>query len=560
MRVEDPADLVFIGGTVFTAGDGNRRATAVAVRGGRIGVVGTEVEVGGAIGPRTEVIDLGGRMLVPGFQDAHVHPPSAGLDQLRCDLSDVHSRDEYLHRIREYALAHPDARWILGSGWAIDVFPGGAPLAADLDAVVPDRPAFFSNRDNHGAWVNSKALETAGIGIDTPDPADGRIERDGQGHPSGTLHEGAMLLAQRVMPPATFDERVEGLLIAQEYLHSLGITAWQDAIIGNYATMPDNLDSYLHVAEQGSLTARVVGALWLERDRGDEQIAELCDKRSRGRAGRFQASSVKIMQDGICENFTAALLSPYLDSNGTPTDNTGISFFPPDDLKRIVTRLDSEGFQVHFHAIGERGVREGLDALEAARRANGANDNRHHMAHLQVVHPEDLPRFAQLDVTANAQPLWASNEPAMVEMNIPFLGPARSSWQYPFGSLLRSGARLAFGSDWPVSSPNPLWGIHVAVNRTVFDGYPYGTSERALNEPFLPDQRLDLETALATYTSGSAFVNHLDDETGSIEVGKAADLVVLDQDLFAVDASDIAQVGVLLTLVDGHPVFESPHL
>lgn len=560
MRVDEPAEFVFKGGTVFTADPNNPRQTAAAVRGNSVVAIGTDNEVAGVIGSRTEVIDLSGRMLVPGFQDAHVHPPSAGLDRLRCDLSDLHSRDEYLQRIHDFAISHSEAEWVLGSGWAIDVFPGGTPLAADLDAVIPDRPAFFSNRDNHGAWVNSKALELARIDRETSDPPDGRIERDDQGNPTGTIHEGAMLLVQSVIPPATFDERVKGSLLAQEYLHSLGITAWQDAIIGNYATMPDSFDTYLYLAERGELTARVVGSLWLERGRGEEQIAGLLERRARGRVGRFEATSVKIMQDGICENFTAAVLSPYLDGNGARTDNCGISFFPPEDLNNIVTRLDAEGFQVHFHAIGERGVREGLDALEAARKANGANDNRHHMAHIQVVHPDDLPRFAQLDVTANAQPLWASNEPGMVELNVPFLGAERSTWQYPFASLVRSGARLAFGSDWPVSSPNPLWGMHVAVNRTVFEGYPYGANERALTDPLLPEQRLDIETALTAYTRGSAFVNHLDDETGSIEEGKAADLAVLDQDLFAIDRSDIAKVGVLLTLVDGQPVFESPDL
>lgn len=560
MRGDEPADLVFIGGMVFTAIPEHRGQTAVAVTAGRVAAVGADDEIAAMVGSRTEVVDLAGRMLVPGFQDAHVHPPSAGLDRLRCDLSDLHTRDRYLQRIHEYASSHLESDWVLGSGWAIDVFPGGTPLATDLDAVVPDRPAFFSNRDNHGAWVNSKALELAHIDRDTPDPADGRIERDDRGNPTGTLHEGAMLPVQRVIPPATFDEQVKGALLAQEYLHSLGITAWQDAIVGEYATMPDSFDTYLYLAERGDLTARVVGALWLERDRGVEQIDRLLDRRSRGRVGRFQATSIKIMQDGICENFTAAVLSPYLDASGALTDNCGISFFPPGELNELVTRLDAEGFQVHFHAIGERGVREGLDALEAAQQANGTNDNRHHMAHIQVVHPDDLPRFARLGVTANAQPLWASNEPAMVELNVPFLGNERSTWQYPFAGLVESGARLAFGSDWPVSSPNPLWGMHVAVNRTVFESYPYGTTERALTDPLLPHQRLDIETALTAYTRGSAFVNHLDQDTGSIEEGKAADLVVLDQNLFEVDSSDIAEIEVLLTLIDGRPVFESSDL
>jgi predicted amidohydrolase YtcJ len=442
----------------------------------------------------------------------------------------------------------------------MDVFPGGMPSAADLDRIVSDRPVFLSNRDNHGAWVNSRALELADVTSATLDPADGRIERDERGRPTGTLHEGAMLFVRRLIPEVSLEERERAIMVAQEYLHSLGITAWQDAIVGRYATMPDAYDPYVSLATRGELTAHVEGALWLERGRGLEQVEELLDRRARGNVGRFRANTVKIMQDGVCENFTAAVLEPYLDPSGAPTDNTGISFFDPEELGPIVTRLDREGFQVHFHAIGERAVREALDALEAALRANGANDNRHHIAHIQVVHPDDLPRFAQLGVTANAQPLWASNESQMVDLTIPFLGPERSEWQYPFRGLVGSGARLAIGSDWPVSSPNPLWEIHVAVNRTVFPAYPYADDERSLTDPFLPGERLELATAITAFTMGSAFVNHRDDVTGSIEEGKLADLVVLDRDLFAEGPEHIAEAEPVLTLVEGQTVFEAPAL
>ena len=549
-----------MGGTVFTSVADRPDARAVAVRDGRIAAVGDESDVAALIGPATSIVDLRERMLLPGFQDAHAHPASGGLDRLRCDLSELHSAADYGDRIRTYAEEHPEAEWILGGGWAMDVFPGGTPSAADLDRIVPDRPVFLSNRDNHGAWVNSRALEVAAVTATTPDPPDGRVERDERGAPTGTLHEGAMLLVRRLIPEASLEERERAILVAQAYLHSLGITAWQDAIVGRYATMPDAYDPYVSLATRGELTARVEGALWLERGRGLEQLEELLDRRERGNVGHFRSNTVKIMKDGVCENFTAAVLEPYLDPAGSPTDNTGISFFDPEELGQIVTRLDREGFQVHFHAIGERAVREALDALEAALRANGPSDHRHHVAHIQVVHPDDLPRFARLGVTANAQPLWASNESQMVDLTIPFLGPERSEWQYPFGGLARSGARLAIGSDWPVSSPNPLWEIHVAVNRTVFPAYPYADDERSLTEPFLPDERLDLATAITAFTMGSASVNHLDDVTGSIEEGKLADLVVLDRDPFVEGSEHIAEARPLLTLVEGETVYEAPGL
>jgi predicted amidohydrolase YtcJ len=274
--------------------------------------------------------------------------------------------------------------------------------------------------------------------------------------------------------------------------------------------------------------------------------------------GRFRATTVKIMQDGVIEDFTAGVLEPYLGPDGTPTSNRGMSFVDPQLLKASVTRLDAEGFQVHIHAIGERAVREALDALEAARAANGANDHRHHIAHLQVVHPDDIPRFGQLGVVANAQPLWATLEGQMVNLTIPFLGPERSGWQYPFATLVRSGARLAFGSDWSVSSPNPMWEMGIAVHRKEPRRYVDMVGERATNEVFLPDERIDLATAIHAFTMGSAYVNHLDDVTGSIEVGKEADLVVVDRNLFDLSLDELADAKVQLTMVAGAPVFVDP--
>ncbi len=277
--------------------------------------------------------------------------------------------------------------------------------------------------------------------------------------------------------------------------------------------------------------------------------------RERGSAGRFAATSVKIMQDGVVENFTAGMLEPYLDANGNPTDNRGKSFVDPEELKAHVTRLDAEGFQVHFHALGERAVREALDAIEQARRTNGMNDLRHHLAHIQVVNPDDVPRFRELGVVANAQPLWAQNEGQMLNLTIPFLGPERSGWQYPFGSLARAGATLAFGSDWSVSSPNPLEEMHVAVNRTGFPDQTYAPNSDTTDDPFLPDEAVDLPTAIEAFTRGSAFVNHLDDVTGSIESGKLADLVVLDRDLFAHPVTELYAAKVELTLIEGERVY-----
>jgi predicted amidohydrolase YtcJ len=548
-----PADLAFVNGVVYTVDRRRPTAEAVAVRGGAIVAIGADVSEW--IGAGTQVVDLHDRMLLPGFQDAHVHPPSGGLEMLRCDLNPGVRRQDYERIVREYADAHPDVPWILGGGWSMGAFPHGTPGREILDAIVPDRPAFLVNRDGHSAWVNSRALELADVTAATPDPTDGRIERGPDGTPAGSLHDGAMGLVERLAPATTEREWEQGLARAQGYLHALGITAWQDAIVGGPY---DTFGTYVAADGRGTLVSRVVGALWWDRHRGAEQVDELVEQRARATGDRFRATSVKIMQDGVAETFTAATLEPYLDDHGHPTENRGLSFVEPEALKEYVTLLDRAGFQVHVHAIGERAVRESLDALEAARAANSPNDLRHHIAHLQTVHPDDVPRFAALGVVANAQPLWASYERQMAELTLPFLGPERAAWQYPFGSLMRSGAALSFGSDWSVSSANPLEEIHVAVNRQLWEEEVEESGRRAVDEVFLPGERLDLETALEAFTMGSAFVNHLDDVTGSIQVGKDADLVVLDRDLFAHPADEIHAARVHATFVRGERIYTAP--
>ncbi|MFJ5848211.1 amidohydrolase [Streptomyces sp. NPDC092903] len=535
------ADLVFTRGPVFTADPARTRASSLAVTGDRITAVGHD-EVRELIGPGTEVVDLTGKLLLPGFQDAHIHPVFAGVELAECDLTGTVGAGEYLARIRAYADAHPERAWITGGGWSLESFDGGLPTRQLLDSVVPDRPVLLANRDHHGAWANTRALELAGITAATPDPPDGRIEREPDGSPAGVLQEGAQALVARLVPPTTPADRLAGLLRSQRLLHSLGVTGWQDALLGVFNGNTDPSDAYLTAARDGSLTARVAGAMWWDRERGAEQIDELVARRERLSHGRFRAGSVKIMQDGIAENFTAAMTSPYLDGCGCATANSGLSFVDPDALRGHVTRLDALGFQVHFHALGDRAVREALDAVEAAVETNGRRGNRHHLAHLQVVHPDDIRRFARLGAIANIQPLWAAHEPQMDELTIPFLGPERAAWQYPFGDLLRAGATLAAGSDWPVSSADPLQGIHVAVNRRE----PGTTDSRV----FLPEQRLDPASAVAAYTAGSAHVNGLDD-AGSLLPGNLADLVVLDRDILTAPPEEIAGARVLWTYVGG---------
>jgi predicted amidohydrolase YtcJ len=541
------SDLLFANGGVF---DGHRfldAGTGVLVRGAQVQSVGTDRPPGSP-----EPVDLDGATLVPGFIDAHAHPVFAGNQLRHCDLRRADSLPGYLDLIAAYARQHPDEAWITGGGWGMDAFPGGIPTREMLDTVVPDRPVFLPNRDGHGAWVNSRALELAGIEAGTSDPVDGRIERDSDGTPVGMLQEGATTLVGRLLPTLTPDDWYAALLTAQRHLLALGITGWQDAIVGDYLDGADPLPAYLRAAENGSLVVSVVGALWWDRSRGLEQLPELVERRGRQHSDRFRATSVKMMLDGVAENHTAAMLEPYLGHDDCAGDHTGLDFIDPDQLPHYVTELDREGFQVHFHALGDRAVRNALDAIAAARRASGSTQRRHHLAHLQLVHPDDIPRFAQLSATANLQPLWAEHEPQMDEHTIPYLGERRSSWQYPFRSLEAAGAALCGGSDWPVSSPDPLLGMHVAVNRSLPKDVGGGGEDA-----FYPAESIGLATMLAAYTAGSAAVNGVDGQAGSIREGMDADFAVIDADLSHVAPADICRAKVRQTWVRGSLVYDA---
>jgi predicted amidohydrolase YtcJ len=532
--------LVLHGGRVLRA-DGTF-GEAIAIRDGVVTAIGADADL--AALPARDTVDLAGRLVVPGFVDAHAHPVQGGLERGRCDLTGCATVPDVERTVRAYASAHPQRAWIDGGGWSMPLFPGGRPEAALLDGLVGDRPACLVNSDHHSAWVSSAALRIAGIDAGTPDPADGRIERDAAGRPTGLLHEGAMDLVERLLPATSATEYDDALRVAQAYLHSLGVVGWQDAMV--HVDEPGAHRAYLAADREGWLTARVSAALWWDRgcpaEGIDEQVAALAAVRDAVAPGarRYRADTVKVMQDGIAETFTAGVLEPYLDRCGHPTGNRGLSFLEPDLLARVVRSLDAAGFPVHFHALGDRAVREVLDALAAT----GSTGRRHQLAHLQMVHPDDIGRFPALGVIANLQPLWACHEPQMDELTIPFLGEPRAGRQYPFADLAAAGARLAMGSDWPVSSPDPILGLHTAVNRTA-PGAPPGTP------PLGAGQALSLATALTAYTQGSRSSMGLGP---ALSDGADADLVVLDRDLFALAPEEIHTARVHRTYVAGRLV------
>ncbi|MFY0408041.1 amidohydrolase [Solicola sp. PLA-1-18] len=528
----------------------SRPTDAVAVRDGLVVALGRD-DCSRLTGPGTDVVDLDG-VVAPAFVDAHAHPVMGGLNRVRCDLDDLHDLDRYRARIADHA-ARPTSGgsdWLVGSGWYGDVFPAGLPTAAELDAVVGGRPAVLTSHDVHSVWVSSEALRRAGIDATTPDPAGGRIERDADGRPTGVLMESAAALVTDLLPAPTERELVDALLQAQAYLHSVGVAGWQDAAVGEMLGMPDLYPVYRAADAAGLLTARVTGALWWDLDRDESQVAGLVERRAEtADRHRFRASAVKIMQDGVCENLTAAVVEAYRD---VPHDH-GLSFLEPERLREVVAALAAERFDVHLHAVGDRAVRECLDAVETSDRSWSP---RHQVAHIDLVQPDDLPRFGRLGVIANVQPLWAREDRVLVETKLPHLTEAQRRHHFAFGSLHAAGARLAFGSDWPVSSPDPLWALHVAVNRTAPDGDPHAQDDHARTVPLLEHEGLAVADAFTAATAGAAHASRLD-TSGTLHPGMAADLVLLDRDPLAVPRAELGAVAVRATYVAGRPVYEA---
>jgi predicted amidohydrolase YtcJ len=480
-------------------------------------------------------------MVLPGFHDSHLHAVSGGIELGQCDLHGLSTRDGVFAAIQECAARTPDEEWLVGSGWELTYFPGGNPNRSDLDRLSPDQPAYLASADDHSAWVNSRALKIAGVDANTPDPPNGRIERDPKtGEPTGTLRESATALVERHLPPLGPEEHAEGLERALRMANGFGITS----LIEADANEP-YLEAYAALARSGELTARVRISMTVDETKDESQVDDLREKRARFESAGLRADAAKIFADGVIESGTAALLEPYLGFG-----HRGDLTFAPEVLDRLVARLDKEGFQVHVHAIGDRAIRQTLDALEKARAANGPRDSRHHLAHIELFHPDDIPRFRSLGVVANFQPLWVYADTYITDLTEPQLGPERSRWLYPIKSLVDSGALLAAGSDWSVSSMNPLDAIQVAVTR------------RDLNAgegpPWIPEERVDLDTILAAYTRGGAYLQHQETLTGTLEVGKRADLIVLEKNLFEIPETEIHRVRVLLTLLDGKEVYREP--
>ena len=545
---EQAADLVFRNGKLYTVDDRTPAASALAVRDGRIVGLGQEADVSGWIGPQTRVVDLHGQLVLPAFHDAHTHPVWGGLSHARCPLYDGNSPADYLKIIAACAAEDPGTGWLYGVGWRDGLFPpSGIPSKALLDEILPDRPAAFANVGGHGLWVNSKGLEVAGITRETPDPPNGRIDRDEHGDAVGGLQESAVELVLSKLPPPSATARARALRYARDHFNSVGIVGWHDALVPisgdepGQAIPPGVPETYAELVRNGELNGYATLALAWDRKRGVEQIPDLVAAARRlGEAG-VDARTVKFLLDGVPVQRTAALIEPYADM----PDVRGDLQVDEAILREAAARLDALGFQLHMHTIGDRAVRAALDAFSAARERNGASDRRPLISHNNLIGPADLARAADLGVVAIFQPLWASLDEYM-QLVAERVGPARMTHMYPVASLMRGGGTVAYGSDWPVGPANPLEGIEVALTRR----HPGATEGPQLS----PVERITLPQAIRNYTLNSAFALRKEDQSGSLTVGKSADLVVLDRDLFNIPENEIAKTRVLVTLFAGKPV------
>ena len=532
------ADLIFVSGRVYTLDAAAPWAEAVAVREGRIAAVGSDAEVTGAwAGP---TIDLAGRMMLPGFHDSHVHPMYGGIQMAQCDLAGTASVEALLGRVASCDEGLPEGDWLIGGGWDLSLFPEANPGKELLDEINPSRPMFLRGEDGHSSWASSRALTLAGIESETPDPPHGIVERNEAGEPSGTLRETAQALVEEILPVLTLEQRVDAAREAVRLANRLGITSMVEASASDW-----EMDAYRALEAEGGLSARLVVSVTVGENPIGASNAGLIAPEDRGTGKRLRLDAAKIFVDGVLEGETAALLEPYIGGGGA----SGMLLQAPGKLNELVADLDGRDVQVHFHAIGDRAVRVALDAVENARRTNGARDNRHHISHLQLIDEADYGRFAALGVVANFQALWAYPDGYITDVNLPSVGPQRVQRMYPLGSVERAGGMIAGGSDWSVSSLNPLEAIETAVTRQDATGEIDGV----LN----PAERVSLQTMLAAYTRNGAYVMHQEDQAGTIEPGKLADLTVLERDLFDTPVREIGEVDVVMTLFEGAVVHDS---
>ncbi len=543
-----PADLVLTNGVIYTVDKKRSVASAMAVKGDTFVYVGDDKGAAKWIGDQTRLINLQGKLVLPGLFDAHNHAIDATFELFEVVLHGLRSVDEYKQAITDFMAVHPGTRGILGGGWMNPLFPPEGPTKEILDELATDIPVVLWSEDYHSVWVNSKALEMGGVTKDTPNPTGGIIEKDAVGNPNGTLRESAANLVEEVIPAYTVDQLIEGLKYFQDMAHSYGITTVH--IPGIKIGSPQ-LQSLRKLEDSGELTVRFRGALSVDPADDPTIVEQFAQTREQDKGGLFEITAAKIFMDGVVEGSTAYLEQPYVhkpDSRGEPV-------WDGQKFNLMCTALEKAGFQIHVHSIGDAATRFTLDGFAYAREQNGAGDRRHMITHLQLVRPDDILRFADLGVVAVVQPYWF-----LVDLHytqaVEYLGKERADQQYPMKSFFANNVVVASASDYNVTvPPNPLVAIETGITRKWNDSIKSINSdpETALN----PAEMVSLDEMIASFTINGAYANFLEDVTGSLEVGKKADFIVLDKNLFEIPVEEIHTAAVLLTYFEGAEVYRS---
>jgi predicted amidohydrolase YtcJ len=530
------ADLVLLNGKIWTVDPAHPRAEAVASIGSRIVAVGTNAEIKPWIGRATKVVDLDGRLVVPGFNDAHVHFLTGGRHLADVKLRDARSQGEFRDRIRDFAAKLPKGRWITGGDWDHENWsPAALPTRELIDPVTRDHPVFVNRLDGHMSLANSQALKLAGITRATPDPPGGAIVHDSAGEPTGILKDAAMAAVERVIPPPTPGQMADAIRAAMRYAAENGVTSVQDM-----SAAPEVLAVYQKLLADGELTVRIYGAQPLAQW---QRLAAVGVHAAFG-SEKLKIGNLKGFADGSLGSTTALFFEPYLDAPNT-SGLAGDEMIPESKMRDHILEADRAGLQVSVHAIGDRANHIILGMYEEAERANVSRTHRFRIEHAQHLRADDIPRFGKLGVVASMQPYHSIDDGRWAEKRI---GPERARGTYAFRSLLDSGAVLAFGSDWHVAPMVPLLGIYAAVTRRTLDGkHPEG---------WLPEQKIKVEEAIRAYTWGSAYASFDEKLKGTIAPGKVADMAVISDDLLTMDPAAIEKARVMMTIFDGRVIFQ----
>jgi predicted amidohydrolase YtcJ len=538
------ADAIITNAKVYTLDVQHPWAQAVAIADSKIASVGEDAQIEKLRGPGTKVIDAAGHMVLPGFVDCHIHFLDGSLSLGRVNLEGAKDASDIQQRLREYAARHPGKDWVLGRGWNYAMFGLEAlPHKKYLDELFPERPVFLEGYDGHTYWANSNALALAGITNETPDPANGAIVRDSKTHEAtGALKESAQELVARVVPRPSRNEKLAALRAGIKWANEHGLTRVHSAG-GDF----EQLDLYDQLRREGQQTLRFYIAYFLNPPNLRPQDLDTIESaRKKYRDDWIDTNAVKMMVDGVVESHTAAMLEPYSDDPSTK----GKLFWDPAKYTAAVAELDKRGLQLFTHAIGDYGVRTALDAYQRAEEVNQTRDRRPRIEHIETITAADIPRFGQLGVIASMQPLHSYPDADTLDVWARNAGPDRASRAWAWKSISNDGGHLAFGSDWPVVTLNPWEGVQTAVTRQTAEGKP--------DAGFVPEQRLTVEETVRGYTLGAAYAGRREKTEGSIELGKLADLIIVSQNIFAIEPHRLAETKVLTTIVGGRVVYQAP--